>query len=313
MRQKEQLAEDEPLLQLIQSKITALNRKYERPGDDTFFLFHRPRRWNARDKIWMGYERKRGKLEELNALIQGYGKDFFSLIIGDEKIYTSVKYVITLDGDTQLPRDAACQLVATMAHPLNKALYNEKKKRVVDGYGILQPRVSVSLAAANRSFYAKMHGSDAGIDPYTRAVSDLYQDLFGEGSFIGKGIYEVAIFEKVLNKRFPENRILSHDLLEGCYIRSGLVSDIQLYEEYPSKYSEDTSRRHRWIRGDWQIGNWMLPWVNNADNRLVKNPLSFLSKWKIFDNLRRSFIPIALTALLILGWSVLSSAGSGHL
>ncbi len=304
----ETLPEDEWLLHLTKTKIELLNSKYGPEKNQVFFLFHRPRKWNNKDKIWMGYERKRGKLTDLNSLLIEGITDNFSLIIGDPEIYTNIKYVITLDGDTQLPRDAACQLVATMAHPLNKASYSEKKKRVIDGYGILQPRVSVSLAGSNRSLYAKMHGSDAGVDPYTRAVSDLYQDLFGEGSFIGKGIYEVAMFEKVLNRRFPENRILSHDLLEGCYIRSGLVSDIQLYEEYPSKYHEDTSRRHRWIRGDWQIGNWMLPWVTGADKRLVKNPLSFLSKWKIFDNLRRSFIPIALTALLILGWSVLSSA-----
>ena len=299
---------DDRLLLFAKAKIEALNTKYGHEKNQVFFLFHRPRKWNSKDKIWMGYERKRGKLTDLNSLLREGITGNFSLIIGDPDIYSNVKYVITLDTDTQLPRDAASQLVATMAHPLNKARYSEKKKRVIDGYGILQPRVSVSLAGSDRSLYAKMHGSDSGIDPYTRAVSDLYQDLFGEGSFIGKGIYEVAIFEKVLNGRFPENRILSHDLLEGCYVRSGLVSDIQLYEEYPSRYSEDISRRHRWTRGDWQIGNWILPWVAGADKRLRKNPITILSKWKIFDNLRRSFVPVALMVLLILGWTVLSSA-----
>jgi len=275
--------EDDLLLHLVKSKIEALNTKYGQEKNQVFFLFHRPRKWNSRDKIWMGYERKRGKLTDLNTLITEGTTDNFSLIIGDPDIYSTIKYVITLDTDTQLPRDAAWQLVGTMAHPLNKAKYSEKKKRVVEGYGILQPRVSVSLAGSDRSLYAKMHGSDAGIDPYTRAVSDLYQDLFGEGSFIGKGIYEVAVFEKGLNGRFRENRILSHDLLEGCLIRSGLVTDIQLYEEYPSRYIDDVSRRHRWIRGDWQIGNWIYPWHTGPDNRIRKNPLSLLSRWKIYD------------------------------
>ena len=216
---EEHLEEDEPLLELLQSKIAALNRKYERPANDTFFLFHRPRQWNARDKIWMGYERKRGKLEELNALIQGQRKRFFSVIVGDEKIYTSVKYIITLDTDTQLPRDAAWKMIGTMAHPLNHPVYSSKKKRVIEGYSILQPRVSNSLPEAPSSIYSKIHGNEPATDPYTRATSDVYQDLFEEGSFIGKGIYDVETFEKTLKGRFPENRILSHDLLEGSLFK----------------------------------------------------------------------------------------------
>jgi len=149
-------------------------------------------------------------------------------------------------------------------------------------------------------------GSEPGIDPYTRAVSDVYQDLFHEGSFIGKGIYDVDAFERALSGRFPENRILSHDLVEGCYARAGLLSDVQLYEEYPSLYSADVSRRHRWIRGDWQIARWLLPGVPGLGGRRQKNPLSGLSRWKIFDNLRRSLEPSALTLLLLLGWTVLS-------
>ena len=219
-----------------------------------------------------------------------------------------MKYVITLDTDTQLPRDSAWQFVGAMAHPLNRARYDEDKQRVTEGYGILQPRVAVSLPGANRSRYARLCGSEPGIDPYTRAVSDVYQDLFGEGSFIGKGIYDVDAFERATGGRFPENRILSHDLLEGCYARAGLLSDVQLYEEYPSRYSADVSRRHRWIRGDWQIAQWLLPCVPGPDARLQKNPLSMLSRWKIFDNLRRSLTSAALTLLLLLGWTVLSSA-----
>ncbi|MEK7238335.1 MAG: cyclic beta 1-2 glucan synthetase, partial [Nitrospirota bacterium] len=220
----------------------------------------------------------------------------------------NVKYVITLDTDTQLPRDSAWQFVGAMAHPLNRPQYDEEKQRVVAGYGILQPRLAVSLPGTNRSRYARMCGSNPGIDPYTHVVSDIYQDIFHEGSFIGKGIYEVDAFERALNGRLPENLMLSHDLIEGCYARAGLLSDVQLYEEYPSRYSEDVSRRHRWIRGDWQIVRWLLPDVPGLDASFQKNPLSLLSQWKIFDNLRRSLAPSALTLLLLLGWTALSSA-----
>ena len=260
----------------------------------------------------MGYERKRGKLAELNSLLRGGGQDCFSLIVGATDVLSSVKYVITLDTDTQLPRDSARQFVGAMAHPLNRAHFDEERQLVTEGYGILQPRVAVSLPGTNRSRYARLFGSEPGIDPYTRAVSDVYQDVFGEGSFIGKGIYDVDAFERSLKGRFPENRILSHDLLEGCYARAGLLSDVQLYEEYPSRYSADVSRRHRWIRGDWQIASWLLPRVpgNRADSDAGRrqNPLSALSQWKIFDNLRRSLVPAALTLLLLLGWTILSAA-----
>ncbi|MGD0598686.1 MAG: glucoamylase family protein [Terriglobales bacterium] len=303
---QETLPEDESLLRLAQNKIEGLNQKYESANDELFFLFHRPRRWNPQERIWMGYERKRGKLAELNSFLRGGSRDRFSLVIGDTSMLANVKYVISLDTDTQLPRDSARQLVGAMAHPLNRARYDEDKQRVSDGYGILQPGVGASLSGANQSRYARLFGSEPGIDPYTRVVSDVYQDLFGEGSFIGKGIYDVDAFERALEGRFPENRILSHDLLEGCYARSGLLSDVQLYEEYPSQYSADVSRRHRWIRGDWQLVRWLLPRVPGFGGHRLKNPLSALSLWKLFDNLRRSLIPAALTLLLLLGWTALS-------
>jgi cyclic beta-1,2-glucan synthetase len=305
--------EDKPLLHLARKRIEELNEKYRSTQGDIFFLFHRPRRWNPRERIWMGYERKRGKLADLNALLRSGAHSIpgnpFSLVVGNTEILSNVKYVITLDTDTQLPRDSARQFAGAMAHPLNRAHYDEDKQRVVAGYGILQPRVAASLPGTNRSRYARMCGSEAGIDPYTRAVSDVYQDLFGEGSFIGKGIYDVDAFELALKGRFPENRILSHDLLEGCYARAGLLSDVLLYEEYPSCYSADVGRRHRWVRGDWQIARWLLTDVPGPgpDARFQKNPLSGLSQWKIFDNLRRSLVPAALTLLLLLGWAVLSS------
>ena len=313
---EETLPQDQALLLLARSRIEELNGKYRSAGSGVnggaFFLFHRPRRWNPVERLWMGYERKRGKLAELNALLRGGSRESFSLIVGAAEVLSSVRYVITLDTDTQLPRDSAHQFVGAMAHPLNRPHFDERLQRMTEGYAILQPRVAVSLPGSNRSRYARLFGSEPGIDPYTRAVSDVYQDVFGQGSFIGKGIYDVDAFELSTRGRFPENRILSHDLLEGCYARAALLSDVQLYEEYPSRYSTDVSRRHRWIRGDWQIASWLLARVpgsrGNAGPGDRQNPLSTLSQWKILDNLRRSLVPAALTLLLLLGWSSLSPA-----
>nr|WP_297358382.1 glucoamylase family protein [Thauera sp.] len=321
---QETLATDAALVERACLAIAALNRKY---GDgrsgaegDIFFLFHRPRRWNAKEGVWMGHERKRGKLAELNALLRGIPATpgaGFACVIGDTAALSAVKFVITLDTDTQLPRDAARALVAAMAHPLNRPRYDPARRRVADGYGILQPAVAVSLPGARRSIYARLNGGEPGIDPYTRAVSDVYQDLFGEGSFVGKGIYDVEAFEHCLGDRFPSDRILSHDLLEGCYVRSGLLSDVSLYEDYPARYGADVSRRQRWIRGDWQLAAWLWPRVpvpcvragadHGDDGQGLcrePNPLSALSRWKLFDNLRRSLVPAALVLLLVLGWLV---------
>ncbi|HRB00836.1 MAG TPA: glucoamylase family protein [Ignavibacteria bacterium] len=304
---QEKLSEDQSLIDLAQQKIEQLNLKYERENNNLFYLFHRPRLWNAQENIWMGYERKRGKIYDLNSLLRGESKDKFSLIEGDQSILPDIKYVITLDEDTQLPLGTAWKLIGTMAHPLNQAFYDEKKKLVTQGYGILQPRVSASLPDTISSLYTKMHGNEPGIDPYTRVTSDVYQDLFGEGSFIGKGIYEVDIFRKVLEFKFPENQILSHDLLEGSYARSGLLSDVQFFEKYPISYFSDMKRYSRWIRGDWQIFPWVLPVAPDSDRHWHKNPISGLSRWKIFDNLRRSLVPLALTLFLLIGWIALPS------
>ncbi|OYY95982.1 MAG: cyclic beta 1-2 glucan synthetase [Hydrogenophilales bacterium 28-61-23] len=304
---EETLPEDAPLLALARERIEALNAHYAAGKNDIFFLLHRPRRWNPHDRTWMGYERKRGKLADLNALLCEGDSDGFSLLVGATAALTGVKYVITLDTDTQLPRDAARQFVGTMAHPLNRPIYDATLGRVRAGYGILQPRVSVCLPATSQSRYARLNGGEPGIDPYTRTVSDVYQDAFQEGSFIGKGIYDVAAFEQTLKGRFRENRVLSHDLLEGCYTRAGLLSDVQLYEEYPGRYGADVNRRYRWIRGDWQLVAWLLPWLRSPDGVRRRNPLSMLSRWKLLDNLRRSLVPAALTLLLLLGWTLFSS------
>ncbi len=299
---EEHKAGDDELLQLAAKGIQTLNQKYKNDRPCIFFLFQRPRRWNARENIWMGYERKRGKLADLNHTLRGGSLECFSRIVGDFSTLPHIKYVITLDTDTQLPRDAARQLAATMAHPLNRPIYDTEKGLIVEGYTILQPRVAVSLPSAGRSRFVKIFSGDPGIDPYTRAVSDVYQDVFHEGSFIGKGIYDVDAFERTVGGKFPENRILSHDLLEGSYARSALISDVQLFEEFPASFETDARRRHRWTRGDWQIATWLLPRLPGPDVRRVENPLTGLSRWKIFDNLRRSLVPFALVFLLALGW-----------
>ena len=302
----ETLPGDAALLRLARRRIEALNEQYARVDTDCFFLLHRPRRWNATEQCWMGHERKRGKLADLNALLRGNAHDRFMLLVGDFATLPPVQYVITLDTDTQLPRDSAHEFIGTIDHPLNRAVYDPEQRRVVAGYALLQPRVGISLPSTARSRYAQLYGSDAGIDPYTRMVSDVYQDVFHEGSFIGKGIYNIDAFERTLDGRFPENSILSHDLVEGCHARSGLLSDVQLYEEYPARYSADVKRRHRWIRGDWQLLPWLLPWAPTAHDGWRVNALTALSRWKILDNLRRSLVPTSLLLLLVTGWLILS-------
>ncbi|MFZ0469742.1 MAG: glucoamylase family protein, partial [Thiogranum sp.] len=305
------LPEDAALLARATAAVQALNETYREDRACIFYLFHRPRVWNPYERVWMGYERKRGKLEQFNALLRGGEQAAFSDIVGDASILPSIKYIITLDTDTQLPRDAARTLVGNIAHPLNRPVYDADKGRIVEGYAILQPRASISLTSAGQSRFTKLFAGESGIDPYSRQVSDVYQDVFGEGSFIGKGIYDVDAFRQAVDGRFPENLILSHDLLEGGYARSALVTDVELIEELPTGYAMEASRRHRWIRGDWQLAGWLLPRVpgppepngpNGSKARRQPNPLSALSMWKLFDNLRRSLVPPALLALLAGGW-----------
>ncbi|SDM06194.1 Cellobiose phosphorylase [Geoalkalibacter ferrihydriticus] len=304
------LPQDAALLAYARSAVEALNATYREDRPNIFYLFHRPRLWNSVERVWMGYERKRGKLEQFNARLRGEAHDAFSEIVGDPSILGSIQYVITLDTDTQLPRDAARTLVGNLAHPLNRPDYDAGKGRIVEGFAILQPRASISLTSAGQSRFTKLFVGDAGIDPYTREVSDVYQDIFGEGSFIGKGIYDVDAFRQAVDGRFPENLILSHDLLESGYARSALVTDVDLIEEHPASYTMEASRRHRWIRGDWQLAGWLLPRVpgprgpHGAPGQRQPNPLSALSVWKLFDNLRRSLVPPSLLAVLIAGWLV---------
>ncbi len=300
--------EDALLIAYTHAAIRALNARYAQDRPGPFYWFHRPRVWNPFEQVWMGYERKRGKLEQFNALLRGKGIQAFSDQLGEMSILGSIRYVITLDTDTQLPRDTARTMIGAIAHPLNQAVYDADAGRIVEGYAIIQPRVAIDLTSAGQSIFSKLVAGDSGIDPYTREVSDVYQDIFGEGSFIGKGIYDVDAFRQAVDGRFPENLILSHDLLEGGYARAALATNVVLIEELPGSYTAELSRRHRWIRGDWQIAGWLLPSVlspsktKNLRMPRLANPLSGLSMWKIFDNLRRSLVSTALLLLLAGGW-----------
>ncbi|HZR59213.1 MAG TPA: glucoamylase family protein [Terriglobales bacterium] len=301
---REPSSEEDPLIDLCSKLIAELNTKYARRNMGSFFLFHRHRVFNPREGVWMGWERKRGKLLDLNKLLRNQ-YDSFPVKIGDLSLLPNVRFVLTLDSDTELPRGSAQRMIGTLAHPLNTAILDPDKNIVVAGYGILQPRVGISVQSAARSRLANIYSGQTGFDIYTRAVSDVYQDLFGEGSFAGKGIYEVDTLHQVLDRRFPRNALLSHDLIEGAYARAGLASDIEVIEDYPSHYSAYNRRRHRWLRGDWQITNWLLPQVPDESGNRVRNPISTISQWKIFDNLRRSLVEPATFLLLILGWFVL--------
>jgi cyclic beta-1,2-glucan synthetase len=289
------------LVGLCSALIQNLNQKYASRGKAPFFLFHRHPVYNPSEGTWMGWERKRGKLLDFNDLLRN-NYDGFPVKLGDLSVLSRVKYVITLDSDTQLPMGTAHKLIGALEHPLNRAVIDPRTNTVTEGYGILQPRVGVSVQSAGRSRLAALLSGDTGFDIYTRAVSDVYQDLFGEGSFVGKGIYEVDTFQQVLNRRFPCNALLSHDLIEGAHARAGLVSDVEVIDDYPSHFSAYSRRKHRWVRGDWQTILWLLPRVPNYSRRLVPNPLSLVSRWKILDNLRRSLTDIAVFLLLLAGW-----------
>ena len=288
--QSEEVATDVEIISAAEQGISLLNEKY---GERSFYFFHRRRLWNPAEGVWMGWERKRGKIIEFNRLLRQTDLTSYSIQIGDTSVLNSVRYVITLDADTQLPRGTAKELIGTIAHPLQAPRLNDDKSRVVEGYGILQPRISVSILNASASYFARISSGKVGVDPYTCAISDIYQDLFGEGIFTGKGIYEVDVFHQVTGNAFPENAILSHDLLEGIYARAGLVTDIELIDGYPEKYHSYVRRLHRWVRGDWQL----LPW-------LFKD-IPLISKWKIFDNLRRSLEAPAQLIFIVLAFIIL--------
>jgi len=301
---------DAAILAAAQEGIAALNARSPEAGSDRFFLFHRERQWNPGESTWMGWERKRGKLEELNRLLRGATDTGLRVQVGDPTLLADVRYCITLDSDTRLPRDAAKSLIGIIAHPLNRPYVDPRLGRVTEGYGILQPRVSVTMASAAGSLFARLYAGHTGVDPYTTAVSDTYQDLFGEGIFAGKGLYDVDAFTAALDGRIPEYTLLSHDLFEGIYARTALVSDVELVDDYPASVLAHSRRQHRWVRGDWQILRWLFPWVRNRAGGRERNRLPLLSRWKILDNLRRSLVPPATAALLLAAWTMLPGSAA---
>jgi cellobiose phosphorylase len=302
-------SEDEVLAAAIEG-IQALNARYAPGTADRFYLFHRARRWNASEGVWMGWERKRGKIEEFNRLLRGAGDTSFTVQVGAPGILPHIRYCITLDSDTRLPRDAARQLIGVIEHPLNRPRFDPKLRRVVEGYGILQPRVSVTMASAAGSLFARAYAGHTGVDPYTTAVSDTYQDLFGEGIFTGKGLYDVEAFTAALEGRVAENAMLSHDLFEGLFARCALVSDVEVVDDFPSSVLAHARRQQRWVRGDWQILLHLLPLVPTRHG-LERSQLPLISRWKILDNLRRSLVAPALVAFLASAWTWLPGSPLG--
>jgi cyclic beta-1,2-glucan synthetase len=293
--------QDAPILEAARKGIQSLNARLAQGKNDRFFLFHRARLWNPKENRWMGWERKRGKIEEFNRLLRGAGDTSYSTQEGDGSILPQIRFCITLDRDTRLPRDTAKQLIGIILHPLNRPKLDPDQGRVTEGYGILQPRVSVTFASAAGSLFSRVYAGHTGVDPYTTAVSDTYQDLFGEGSYTGKGLYDVDAFLAALGDRIPENALLSHDLFEGLYTRTALVSDIEVVDDYPSSVVAHMRRQHRWVRGDWQILLWLFPWVPTRRG-VERNRLPIISRWKIFDNLRRSLVSPLMLLLLAAGW-----------
>lgn len=286
---KKENKEDKGIIDEALKKVKLLNDKYSKEGENIFFFFSRYRKFNKKENLWMGWERKRGKLVEFNKMIRGDKNTSYDVFSSDISPLKKVKYVITLDADTKLPRDSAKKLIGAMEHILNRPVIDKKNKRVVFGYGLMQPRISVSIESANKTTFSSIFSGEVGIDMYTTAISDTYQDLFNEGIYTGKGIYNLDVFNYMLSDEIPEDTVLSHDLLEGSYVRAGLVTDIELIDGYPAYYISNAKRIHRWVRGDWQL----LPWIKSKS-------INRLSKWKIIDNLRRSLLSVSIVFLIIL-------------
>ncbi|HUU46492.1 MAG TPA: glycosyl transferase, partial [Acidobacteriota bacterium] len=303
---QEHMPGDEDLLAAVADGIAGLNKRCESPpgGGERFLLFHRRRLWNEREGKWIGWERKRGKLHELNRLLRGSKDTSFVSINGQlPAAPPDVRYVITLDADTRLTKEAAYRLVGAMAHPLNRPIFDPRKGRIVEGYAILQPRITPSLPTGPKgTTYQRIISGPGGVDPYAAAVSDVYQDLFEEGSFTGKGVYDVDAFEAALEGRVPENSLLSHDLFEGLFARAGLLTDVDLFEEFPGNYEVAARRLHRWVRGDWQLLPWILNRARDITGARRKTRVPAYSRWKMLDNLRRSLIAPTSFLVLLAAW-----------
>lgn len=302
---KKDMTGDSEIVAAALHGVKALNDKYAPDSTEIFYFFHRERQFNESNNTWISWERKRGTLLEFNDLVLGCEDTSFTYFSSHNPPFQKVRYIITLDCDTVLPLGMAKKMVGVMAHPLNRPIIDLQKNIVVEGYGVIQPRVEVDVESANASLFARILTGQKGIDPYANAISDVYQDLFGEGIFIGKGIYDLRAFQTVLKDHIPLNSILSHDLLEGSFIRAGLVTNLKLVDSYPSKYNSYSARQHRWVRGDWQLVPFLFRRIKNSRGETTPNPISLLSKVKMFDNLRRSLIAPSLIVLLLLSLSVL--------
>lgn len=307
----EEMPGDAEILERARIGIEELNEGRDSPR---FFLFHRKRLFEPRERRFMGWERKRGKLSEFNRLLRGAADTSFVLATAPHELLLRVRYVITLDTDTELPLGVARRLVATLAHPLNRPWVDPKTQRVRRGHALIQPRVGTSPMSARQSIFARLAAGPPGIDPYTTAVSDVYQDFFGEGSFVGKGIYDVDAFQAVMAGRVPDGQLLSHDLFESIYARAALASDIEVLDEQPASYSVAAGRQHRWTRGDWQLLPWLLPRVPGKPKRRPYDFRAF-DAWRVFDNLRRSLLAPTLVLLSVATWLTggFSAAWAGSL
>lgn len=297
---------DQALEAALVNGIRELNRRYKKTAP--FVLLHRRRRWNEADGIWMGWERKRGKIEAFNEFLHDEAEDAFPLTEGDAEGLRAARFVVTLDADTIAPPGAVHSLLGALAHPLNRVEFAGEGERVVAGYTFIQPRIEISPEAGAVSPFTRLYTGDTAIDIYSRAVSDVYQDLFGEGIFTGKGAYDAMAFRRSLANRVPENALVSHDLFEGLHGRAALASDIVLYEGFPARYPDFARRMHRWIRGDWQLLPWLGRQAPGRNGDRLRNPLSALDRWKIVDNLRRSLIAPSLVLLALCGWLVIPEA-----
>jgi cyclic beta-1,2-glucan synthetase len=301
----EHTPEDEEGVRALVAGIRGLNERHGRGGRGPFHVLQRARRYNPAEGCWMGWERKRGKLEEFNAFVLGATGSAFCNHEGDADALRRVSFVVTVDADTVIPTGSVARLVGTLAHPLNRARFDRDTGRVCSGYTVIQPRVEISPEAGIRSLFARLYSGDAAIDIYTRAVSDVYQDLFGVGIYVGKGVYDVGAFQISLEGRVPENALASHDLFEGIHGRAALATDIVLYEGFPACYAEFSRRWHRWLRGDWALLPWLGRRVPGRGGGHLPNRLSWIGRWMILDNLRRSLLPPALVTLLAAGWLML--------
>ncbi len=296
---------DEKMVKAGMKKAKELNEKYK---SNIFHFVYRNRFYNDSEECFLGYERKRGALMHFNGLLlnkydEKEKSEYFRCHTFDD-FNKTIKYVITLDADTQLLLNTALKLVGTMIHPMNTPVLSPDNKKVIKGYGLIQPKVGIDVNVTNKSIYSQLFAGLGGLDVYSSKTFDFYQDVFGEGSFVGKGIYDLDVFEKILDNAFPKNLILSHDLIEGNYVRAGYASDIELFDDFPSKYLNDAIRHQRWTRGDWQVISWLKKKVKNENNDVVSNPTSKIGKWKIFDNLRRSLRSLFLLSVIFYGFSI---------